>query len=118
MPQRLQQTPHLAAQVIYPRAARFGQYGFPKEHCLSGTHVQVSVWYGRVLRGDLSTVRVGAFSNIQDRTVIHAARCAPLNLALPEALHEYAKPTATERPFLVSAFEQHLSWLMGMPGSP
>jgi hypothetical protein len=35
---------------------------------------QTSIWYGCVLRGDLNSVRVGAFSNVQDRTVIHAAR--------------------------------------------
>ncbi|KDD74885.1 hypothetical protein H632_c1010p0 [Helicosporidium sp. ATCC 50920] len=34
---------------------------------------RVSVWYGAVLRGDLNSIRVGAFSNIQDRTVVHAA---------------------------------------------
>ena len=38
---------------------------------------QVSVWYGAVLRGDLNAIRVGAFSNIQDKCIIHAARCMP-----------------------------------------
>ena len=36
--------------------------------------MQVSIWYGCVLRGDLNNIKVGAFSNIQDRTMIHAAR--------------------------------------------
>jgi carbonic anhydrase/acetyltransferase-like protein (isoleucine patch superfamily) len=36
---------------------------------------QVSVWYGAVLRGDLNNITIGSVSNIQDRTVIHAARC-------------------------------------------
>ena len=36
--------------------------------------VQVSVWDGAVLRGDLNSIRVSAFSNIGTRTVIHAAR--------------------------------------------
>ena len=36
---------------------------------------QVSVWYGCVLRGDLNSIKVGSFSNIQERTVVHAARC-------------------------------------------
>ncbi len=35
---------------------------------------QVSVWDGAVLRGDLNSIRVSAFSNIGTRTVIHAAR--------------------------------------------
>lgn len=41
---------------------------------------RVSIWYGCVLRGDLNTIRVGAFSNIQDRTVVHAARSSPTGL--------------------------------------
>ena len=36
--------------------------------------LQTTVWYGCVLRGDLNRIKVGAFSNVQDRTVIHAAR--------------------------------------------
>lgn len=39
-----------------------------------------SVWYGCVLRGDLNTIKVGAFSNVQDRTVVHAARSSPSGL--------------------------------------
>lgn len=38
--------------------------------------VQVSIWYGAVLRGDLNAIRVNSYSNIQDKTIIHAARCA------------------------------------------
>ena len=44
------------------------------------TAVQVSIWYGCVLRGDLNHISVGAFSNVQDRTVIHAARWDSLSL--------------------------------------
>lgn len=35
---------------------------------------QVSVWNNVVIRGDLNAIVVGSASNIQDRTVIHAAR--------------------------------------------
>ncbi|MFO0984759.1 MAG: gamma carbonic anhydrase family protein [Planctomycetota bacterium] len=31
----------------------------------------VSVWYGCVLRGDDAAIRIGAFTNVQDLTVIH-----------------------------------------------
>ncbi|KAK9820146.1 hypothetical protein WJX72_006656 [[Myrmecia] bisecta] len=41
---------------------------------------KTSVWYGCVLRGDLNTIRVGSFSNVQDRTIIHAARSTPTGL--------------------------------------
>ena len=41
---------------------------------------QVSIWHNCVLRGDLNTIKIGAFSNVQDRTVIHAARSSPTGL--------------------------------------
>lgn len=41
---------------------------------------RVSVWYGCVLRGDLNNITVGSMTNIQDRTVIHAARTSPTGL--------------------------------------
>ena len=34
---------------------------------------QCSVWHGAVLKGDLGPVRLGAFSNVQERCVIDAA---------------------------------------------
>ncbi|KAK9843187.1 hypothetical protein WJX74_008369 [Apatococcus lobatus] len=42
---------------------------------------KVSIWYGAVLRGDLNSIRIGAWSNIQDKTVIHAARTSPTGLS-------------------------------------
>lgn len=41
---------------------------------------RTSIWYGCVLRGDLNRVKVGAFTNVQDRTVITAARSSPTGL--------------------------------------
>lgn len=40
----------------------------------------VSIWHNCVVRGDLNSIRIGAFSNVQDRTVIHAASTAPTGL--------------------------------------
>lgn len=34
------------------------------------------MWSGAVIRGDLNSIRVNAFSSIGDRSVIHAARCS------------------------------------------
>ena len=47
---------------------------------------QCSVWHGSVLKGDLGAVRLGAFSNVQERCVIDAAGYAPTSLphAFPE----------------------------------
>lgn len=41
---------------------------------------QVVVWHGAVLRGDLNAVRVGAFSSVGARSVLHAARSTPTGL--------------------------------------
>lgn len=41
---------------------------------------RVSVWSGAVIRGDLNSIRVNAFSSVGDRTVIHAARSSPTGL--------------------------------------
>ncbi len=30
-----------------------------------------SIWYGAVLRGDVATIRIGAYSNVQDGAVLH-----------------------------------------------
>jgi carbonic anhydrase/acetyltransferase-like protein (isoleucine patch superfamily) len=50
--------------VVFPGAAIVGDVRLGED---------VSIWYGAVLRGDLSPVTVGARSNIQDGTVIHVA---------------------------------------------
>jgi len=39
---------------------------------------QASVWWGAVLRGDTEPIRVGARSNIQDLSVLHADHGQPL----------------------------------------
>jgi carbonic anhydrase/acetyltransferase-like protein (isoleucine patch superfamily) len=33
-----------------------------------------SVWFGAVLRGDLTPIKIGSGTNIQDNTIIHVAR--------------------------------------------
>ena len=43
-------------------------------------HEMTSIWHGCVLRGDLESIKVGAYTNVQDRTVIHAARSIPTGL--------------------------------------
>lgn len=42
---------------------------------------RVSVWNNVVLRGDLNNITVGQVTNIQDRTVIHAARTSPTGMS-------------------------------------
>jgi carbonic anhydrase/acetyltransferase-like protein (isoleucine patch superfamily) len=40
----------------------------------------VSVWFGSVVRGDVERIRIGAGSNVQDLSVLHADRGIPLTL--------------------------------------
>lgn len=39
-----------------------------------------SVWFGAVIRGDTETIRIGANTNIQDLSVLHADAGKPLTL--------------------------------------
>jgi carbonic anhydrase/acetyltransferase-like protein (isoleucine patch superfamily) len=55
---------------------------------------QVSVWNNAVIRGDLNNIRIGHVSNVQERTVIHAARWGRLitvmdDLALWSMFHAW-----------------------------
>lgn len=50
---------------------------------------RTSIWYGCVLRGDLNNITVGSVSNIQDRTVIHAARTSPTGLTAATLVGKY-----------------------------
>jgi carbonic anhydrase/acetyltransferase-like protein (isoleucine patch superfamily) len=38
---------------------------------------QASVWYGCVLRGDVTSIRLGARSNLQDATIVHGSPGEP-----------------------------------------
>jgi gamma-carbonic anhydrase len=61
--------PSAAARVLVaPGAALVGAVELEED---------VSVWYGCVLRGDLSPVRIGARTNVQDGAVIHVADDGP-----------------------------------------
>jgi carbonic anhydrase/acetyltransferase-like protein (isoleucine patch superfamily) len=42
-----------------------------------------NIWYGAILRGDVETIQIGAFTNVQDAAVIH---CDP---GLPAVLEDY-----------------------------
>ena len=43
------------------------------EAALSNLHVAegASIWFGAVLRGDVCSISIGRYSNVQDNTVIH-----------------------------------------------
>eukprot|EP00249_Psilotum_nudum_P000480 c12226_g1_i1 orf=127-939(+) len=48
-----------------------------------------SVWYGSVLRGDMNKITVGAFSNVQDKCVLHAAESSPTGLSAETTIGKY-----------------------------
>lgn len=58
-------------QFIAPNAAVIGQVTL---------HENASVWFSCVLRGDVERIEVGAGSNIQDGTVMHADPGFPLTV--------------------------------------
>ena len=41
---------------------------------------QASVWFGTVVRGDMASITIGAGSNIQDTSVLHADTGQPLTI--------------------------------------
>ncbi|MBK1788917.1 gamma carbonic anhydrase family protein [Prauserella cavernicola] len=43
-------------------------------------HAEVSVWYTTVLRGDMDSITVGARSNVQDGTIVHADPGFPVTI--------------------------------------
>lgn len=55
---------------------------------LDGAHVigdveldeNVSVWFGAVLRGDVSSIKIGKNSNVQDNCVVHCSKDFPVEI--------------------------------------
>ena len=60
---------HGASPEVHPRA-----WIAPNAHLIGEVHIaeDASVWFGAVLRGDVCGITIGARSNVQDNTVIHA----------------------------------------------
>jgi len=67
---------HRASQATCPHAAHMAVL-HASACCLPPLkmrHLQTSVWYGCVLRGDVNHISVGSFSKIQDGSGLTAAR--------------------------------------------
>lgn len=64
------------------------------------------MWNHVVLRGDLNNITVGQVSNIQDRTVVHAARTSPTGLSAAVSIGKYVsvEPNCTLRSCRVGDF--------------
>eukprot|EP00897_Mesotaenium_endlicherianum_P001826 jgi/Mesen1/1671/ME000136S00553 len=50
---------------------------------------RATVWYGSVLRGDLNQIRLGAYSNLGEKCVIHAAKSSPVELSAETFIGKY-----------------------------
>lgn len=50
---------------------------------------RASIFYGCVLRADLNYIRIGAYSNLQDRVVVHAAASSPTGLSAETTVGRY-----------------------------
>ena len=63
-----------AAPTIHPKA-----FVAPSADVVGDVTLEedASVWYGCVLRGDVAPIRVGARTNLQDLTLVHADRDRP-----------------------------------------
>ena len=52
-----------------------GAWGAPTAVIIGDTEIasHANVWFGCVLRGDIAPIRVGAYANVQDGTVVHVS---------------------------------------------
>ncbi len=55
---------------------------FPGSHTIGKVFIGAnsSVWHNAVIRGDIETITIGNFSNIQDNCVLHSSHGFPLEL--------------------------------------
>lgn len=58
---------------------------------------QASIWNHVVLRGDINNITIGHVSNIQDRSVIHAARCAVISQESSTEVHMFGSVFAVSK---------------------
>jgi len=55
---------------------------FPGVHTIGNVVIgeNSSIWYNAVIRGDIESITIGSFSNVQDNSVLHSSRDFPLKL--------------------------------------
>ncbi|MDD3753278.1 MAG: gamma carbonic anhydrase family protein [Methanobacterium sp.] len=55
---------------------------FPGAHIIGEVFIgfNSSVWYNAVIRGDIETITIGNYSNVQDNCVLHSSQGFPLKL--------------------------------------
>lgn len=77
-------TPHIyALDGVSPTLPAAGDYWIAPNATMLGNVIlrrNASVWFGAVLRGDNDPIDIGENSNIQDLSVLHTDRGAPLTI--------------------------------------
>nr|WP_319373175.1 gamma carbonic anhydrase family protein [uncultured Methanobacterium sp.] len=55
---------------------------FPGVHTIGNVIIgeKSSIWYNAVVRGDIESITIGSFSNVQDNSVLHSSKDFPLNV--------------------------------------
>lgn len=55
---------------------------FPGVHTIGNVVIgeKSSIWYNAVIRGDIESITIGSFSNVQDNSVLHSSKDFPLKL--------------------------------------
>ena len=55
---------------------------FPGVHTIGNVIIgkNSSIWYNAVIRGDIESITIGSFSNVQDNSVLHSSKHFPLKL--------------------------------------
>lgn len=55
---------------------------FPGVHTIGNVSIgeNSSIWYNAVIRGDIESITIGSFSNVQDNSVLHSSKDFPLNI--------------------------------------
>jgi carbonic anhydrase/acetyltransferase-like protein (isoleucine patch superfamily) len=76
---------HGASPEVHPSA-----WIAPGAHLIGDVHIAegASVWFGAVLRGDVCSISIGRYSNVQDNTVIHAESAQHGNPCTPTIVGE------------------------------
>jgi carbonic anhydrase/acetyltransferase-like protein (isoleucine patch superfamily) len=55
---------------------------FPGVHTVGKVSIgkKSSIWYNAVIRGDIESITIGSFSNVQDNCVLHSSKSFPLKI--------------------------------------
>jgi carbonic anhydrase/acetyltransferase-like protein (isoleucine patch superfamily) len=55
---------------------------FPGVHTIGNVIIgkKSSLWYNAVIRGDIESITIGSFSNVQDNSVLHSSKDFPLKI--------------------------------------